>query len=67
MVVDTSFSGLKALIVPTSRFLENKFIDLVTTKEGTDYKFGSYDNSYFFSNDWRFNHDEENYGDGGND
>lgn len=67
MVVDTSLSGLKALIVPNSRFLENKFIDLVTTKEGTDYKFGSHDNSYFFSNDWRFNHDEENYGDGGND
>ena len=67
MVVDSSLSGLKALIVPNSRFLENKFIDLVTTKEGTDYKFGSHDNSYFFSNDWRFNHDEENYGDGGND
>jgi hypothetical protein len=67
MVVDTSLSGLKALIVPNSRFLENKFIDLVTTKEGTDYKFGSHDNSYFFSKDWRFNHDEENYGDGGND
>ena len=67
MVVDTSLSGLKALIVPNSRFLENEFIDLVTTKEGTDYKFGSHDNSYFFSNDWRFNHDEENYGDGGND
>lgn len=67
MVVDTSLSGLKALIVPNSRFLENKFIDLVTAKEGTDYKFGSHDNSYFFSNDWRFNHDEENYGDGGND
>jgi len=67
MVVDTSLSGLKALIVPNSRFLENEFIDLVTTKEGTDYKFGSHDNSYFFSNDWRFNHDEENYSDGGND
>ena len=67
MVVDTSLSGLKALIVPNSRFLEKKFIDLVTTKEGTDYKFGSHDNSYFFSNDWRFNHDEENNGDGGNE
>ena len=37
----------------------------MTTKEGTDYKFGSHDNSYFFSTDWRFDHDEENFGDGG--
>lgn len=67
MEYNASFSGVKALIVPNSRLLDNKFIDLVTTKEGTDYKFGSHDNSYFFSNDWRFDHDERSYGDGGND
>ena len=39
----------------------------MSTIEGTDYKFGSYDNSYFFSNDWRFNHDKENYDYGGNE
>lgn len=65
MEVDTSLSGSKSLIMPNSRFLENKFKELVSTKEGTEHKFGSYDNSYFFSNDCRFNHDEENYGDGG--
>lgn len=67
MGVDSSLSGSKALIMPNSRFLDNKFKELVSTKEGTDHKFGSYDNSYFFSNDWRFNHDEENNGDGGNE
>ena len=55
------------MIVPNSRFLENKFIDLVTTREGTDKKILSYDNSYFFSNDWHFDHDERSYDDGGND
>lgn len=65
MEVDTSLSGSKSLIMPNSRFLENKFKELVSTKEGTEHKFGSYDNSYFFSNDWRFDHDEENYDDGG--
>ena len=67
MAVDSSLSGVKALIVPNSRFLENKFIDLVTTREGTDKKIWSYDNSYFFSNDWHFDHDERSYDDGRND
>lgn len=67
MEIDTSLSGLKSLVIPRSRFLDNRFKELVSTIEGTDYKFGSYDNSYFFSNDWRFNHDKENYDYGGNE
>lgn len=66
MEFNASFHGVKALIVPNGGLFDNKFIDLVTTKEGTDYKLGLYDNSYFFSNDWRFNHDEKNYDDDGN-
>lgn len=67
MEIDTSLSGLKSLIIPNSRLLDVSFANLVTTKEGTDHNFGSHDNSYFFSNDWRFNHDEKNYDDGGNE
>ena len=66
MGFDESLSGLKSLIIPKSIFLDDHFVELVTTKEGTDKKTLSYDNSYFFSNDWHF-HDETDYDDGGND
>lgn len=67
MGVDSSLSGTKALIMPNSRFLDNKFKELVSTKEDTDYIFGSHDNSYFFSDDYCFKPYEGNYDDGGNE
>lgn len=64
METDSSLSEFKSLVIPQSRFLDETFANLVSTKESTDHKIFSHDNSYFFSNDYHFNHDD-NYDDGG--
>jgi len=69
MDYDKSMQGLKSLVIPQSRFLVKEFMELVSTKEETDYKIFSNhnDNEYFFSNDYHLLPDETDYDNGSKD
>ena len=64
---DDSFKGVKALTIPNSRYLDKTFLDIVSTREGTDHVLFSHnkENVYFFTNDYRLLPEESSHDDGG--
>ena len=64
---DDSFTGVKALTIPNSRYLDKTFLDIVSTREGTDHVLFSHnkENVYFFTNDYRLLPEESGHDDGG--
>lgn len=66
IVKNDSFTGLKALTIPNSRFLDKTVLDIVSTREGTDYVLFSHnkENNYFFSNDYRLLPENNSHNDG---